>query len=299
MTTFRRCQEEHRIRYRLGIVPSADAHALRFGSLVHAGLEAWWLGWHLAPGDRLAAALAALDVVAEPFDRAKAQAMLIGYDTMWSAAGPFDVLGVEVEFRAPLVNPETGGESRTWQLAGKLDAVVRDGQGRTLLVEHKTSSEDIGAGSPYWHKLALDSQLSAYYRGARALGWELDGVIYDVLGKPALRPLRKNKTRAADETPDEYRDRCIAAIGEQPSDYYQRLPVVRLERDLARFDRDLWDQAVAMRTAERLEAAPRNPDSCIRYGRACSYLGVCRGEASLDDPHLFRKLETLHPELAL
>jgi hypothetical protein len=43
----------------------------------------------------------------------------------------------EVPFRASLRNPATGAASRTWQLGGKLDGVVRDAAGRCYVLEHK------------------------------------------------------------------------------------------------------------------------------------------------------------------
>lgn len=61
---------------------------------------------------------------------------------------------------------------------------------KLLIVEHKTSSENIGIGSVYWRKLTLDDQISGYMVGARSLGFEPDGVLYDVLRKPELEPYR-------------------------------------------------------------------------------------------------------------
>ena len=41
--TFRRCPEEYRLKYEEGLTPVGErAKALRIGTLVHAGLEAWW-----------------------------------------------------------------------------------------------------------------------------------------------------------------------------------------------------------------------------------------------------------------
>jgi hypothetical protein len=39
-----------------------------------------------------------------------------------------------------------------------------------LVVEHKTSSEDVTPGSFYWSRLRMDGQVSVYFDGARALG---------------------------------------------------------------------------------------------------------------------------------
>ena len=55
----------------------------------------------------------------------------------------------------------------------------------------------------------------------------------------------------------------------------------------------------SLRTSERTDGwdHPRNPDACQRFGSLCCFYGVCCGEASLDDPSLFKRLTWVHPEL--
>ncbi len=60
--------------------------------------------------------------------------------------------------------------------------------GSVILVEHKTTSEDIEITSDYWLKLMLDGQISQYYLGAKALGYEVTECLYDVIRKPSMRP---------------------------------------------------------------------------------------------------------------
>jgi hypothetical protein len=50
--------------------------------------------------------------------------MIRGYHARWSGDA-LEVVAIEREFVAPLVNPTTGAASRTFCLAGKLDAIVR------------------------------------------------------------------------------------------------------------------------------------------------------------------------------
>ena len=305
----RACQRLHRYRYGLGYRPAVEAETLRFGALVHAGLEAWWR----APApERLTAALQAIaGGEADPFERARAEAMLRGYDARWDGE-QLEVLAVEVEFATALVNPETGRPSQTWRLGGKIDAVVRAGDGRVLIVEHKTSSEDIAPGSDYWKRLRLDGQVSVYYEGARVLGHDVAGCLYDVLRKPALKPLkatapeaRKYKAggvlyanqRDEDETPDAFLLRCVEAIAADPNGYFTRGEVVRLEIEMGEALFDVWQLGQQLREAERLDRYPRNPDSCVRYGKTCAFFPACCGEASLDDPTLYRRSTNIHPEL--
>lgn len=57
LSAFRACPRLHRLKYGLGYRPAVEAENLRFGSLIHLGLEAWWK----APAsERLEAALAAI-----------------------------------------------------------------------------------------------------------------------------------------------------------------------------------------------------------------------------------------------
>jgi hypothetical protein len=161
--------------------------------------------------------------------------------------------------------------------------------------------------------LQLDTQISTYYAGLRSLGYEPAGVIYDVLGKPKLRPLqatpidqRKYRKkdgqlyadqRAEDETPDEYQLRIRDAIAEDPDRYFVRGTVVRFEQEERDAQWDAWQEARLIREAELAQRWPRNPDSCRRYGRVCTYFGVCTGTARLDDTSLFRRVENVHEEL--
>lgn len=247
----------------------------------------------------------------DAFAVARAAAMLTGYDCRWSG-DEYDVLAVEVEFRAPLVNPETGASSRTFQRGGKIDAVVRErgGQQRTLVCEHKTAGEDVGPGSNYWRRLGMDGQLSGYLVGAKALGFSCEGVLYDVLRKPPVRPgkkaaelrLRKDGQpyagqRVADETPEEYRARCMEVIAQDPNGYYMRGDVVRLESEAEEALFDDWQTAAILREADRAGRAPRNPDACMKWGSPCQFWDICTGTASLDDATRFRRSEHVSPEL--
>lgn len=299
MRTMRRCPREHQIAYTKGMRPVDEAGPLRFGTLVHSMLETHWRKSVAAIGE------------VDPYDDERARAMLDGYAIRW-ADDAYEVLGVEVQFRATLANPETTGKSQTYDLGGKLDAIVRDGRGDVWIVEHKTTSEDATAGSDYWKRLRLDSQISTYMVGARALGYEPRGVLYDVLKKPGQEPLKATPEasrkytkdgalyaaqRNRDETPAEYGARVRAAIAADPERYYQRGTVVRLAEEEREAAYDVWQTAIRIRDARRTGIAPRNPEACVRYGRTCGYFGVCSGETTLENPR-FSKVDHVHQELS-
>ncbi len=178
---------------------------------------------------------------------------------------------------------------------------------RARIVEHKSSSEDVGPGSAYWRRLTLDGQVSTYFVGTRALGYEPVGVLYDVAKRPALRPLKATPVesrkytakgflyanqRETDETPEQFADRLRNDIAENPEKYYQRGTVVRLEKEETAAAKDTWNLARWIREVQLEadpEAWPRNPEACSPYGSTCEFMPVCLGEASVDDPSRYRK----------
>lgn len=320
--TRRRCAREHHYAYNLGYRSvHEEPDALRFGTLIHKALEQWWR----APHDmRLTWALAALPLDIDPYELARATEMMRGYDLRWRneplealtvwGEGAIGTPLVEAEFRAPLVSPITSQTSAHFELGGKLDALALNLiDGRPYIVEHKTTSEDIGVGSVYWQALQIDSQISTYHVGARALGYDAAGVIYDVLAKPKLQPLhatpiesRKyrqhdgrlySNQREHDESPAEYQQRVCDDIAERPDRYFRRGVVVRLEEEEVEAAWDTWQTAVSIRHDELAARWARNPDACKRWSGMCPYFGVCTRTETLDDTRVFRKVEHVHTEL--
>jgi hypothetical protein len=219
------------------------ALALRFGTAGHRALEAYWRARMVAGSSKeiwIEAAMTALLLnpeVLTPHDHAKLQAMVLGYFATWNA-WDLEVLGVEVQFSAPLINPETNGRSLTYDLGGKMDALVRSCRtGAVAIVEHKFTASSAEIGSAYRERLAIDSQIDQYFLGASALGHDAQYVLYDVLVKPALRPLQatpmdkrvvvtekvklvrpkigayRKPPKLDDESDDRYKERCVAAKG--------------------------------------------------------------------------------------
>ena len=317
LRTFRTCARLHHYRFVEGYAPRQVSDALRFGILFHLGLEAWWIAVGEGRDEPLHDAILAVSGrAADPYEQVRVEEILRGYDHRWkSAIADYDVLGVEVTYRAPLLNPATNlSRSRTWQLAGKIDALVRRRtDGRVLVVEHKSCGEEIASEvDPYWSTLALDHQISGYVLGAESLGHKVDEILYDVARRPGQRPrratppesrkYRKDGTlyanqRDADETPAEYRRRVRADIEKDPERYFQRRAVPRTESQLRDFLFDAWQQGRSMRELERAGYAPRNPEACFRFG-ACAFWQVCStGSHPSDFHHDFEELTNVYPEL--
>ncbi len=174
--------------------------ARAFGTLYHKGLEAWWshAGAGSAPwsnvDDALARALASLHDAAkhadtDPYERAAATAMLVGYHTRWKDLA-FERIGVGVEdwFKAPLVDPD-GKHVNGWYIIGRKDAFVQFyDKSRASVVEHKHTKQDITFGGRYWERVEVDTQSSMYIDSARAAGIDAVEVLYDVSRRPDVSP---------------------------------------------------------------------------------------------------------------
>jgi hypothetical protein len=282
------CMRKHFWRSELGLHVLVDAFALRFGSAWHAAMEARW------QGAALDAALAAA-VEGRSFDEvdlATLGGLLAGYYRRYGE----DVvkeLHPEVEFRHPIEG------SRTFDSGGKIDGlgVLRDG--RLALVEHKTTSESVDSASDYWLRLRLNQQVMQYVVAARALGWDVQMILYDVTRKPSIRPRQG-------ETPAAYGERLAADAQARPEFYFARREVPVLDQDLEEFKVQRYELSkliLSLRQAERRtrlreQAWPRNVSGMNCQG--CEFAGFCLQGVHVDaerPPAGFR-VGPVHAELA-
>lgn len=254
----------------------------------------------------------------EPTERqllvaAKVRALMVGYDQRWlpSPDTPIEERWVAVELertvRMPLINPETSRASRTWQHGGKRDGIV-EGFGQRVLLEHKTTSENIkDPNDPYWRILMIDSQVSHYSLEAWQEGQKLDGTLYDVIRKPSIRPKNLDRKSISElmtrqsylgvaldtflsadqisglladvaagvvrrETPELYAVRLSIDTIENPDTYYQRRRVPRMDSDLVEYAGELWEVGEDIR---KTRVAARNAERSpwYRNSSACMNYG--------------------------
>lgn len=283
--------------------PIKTSDALNFGTAMHSMLEAYWQGKKpFVPN------------MEDGYTTNTLLALFEGYQKRWQESDrmTYETIGTEMRFDAPLMNPETGGVSKTFHLSGKIDALAKEKtMGKVVIVEHKTTGQDIGPGSDYWRKLPIDGQVSGYYCGAEALGHEASTCLYDVIRKPTIKPYKAtpeekrkyNKDgslskacREFDETPDEWYERLSADIESRPDYYYARIEISRSDNDLLEYLFDMWAVSREIADAQRMNRWSRNPQACSVYG-TCEYFGVCTGEQDIDDVTLFRTAERANEEL--
>ncbi len=299
---FRACPRRHYLRFELGLRPAIESQPARVGSAFHAALDAIDKGTDVDTAFDLG----------DPFDTAMVAAMVYGHSIRWQESGVAP-LASEMEFDLPLVNPESGTATPIWRMAGKIDRIVRLPDGRVALMEYKTTSRDFAPGADYWLRLHMDQQLSVYVIAARALGYPVETILYDVTRRPALRPLKATPVEArkytkegrlyanqreTDETPEEFAARVSADIAERPDHYFARIEIARLDQDLEDCQRELWQQQLAIRQAQRAGHWYRNPGACFEP-HACAFLPICQ-DRDLEDrtPLGFVRLVELHPELS-
>lgn len=315
------CQRLHKLLYVDGYRAIYARDAADFGNMFHAALDAWWMavgtnGWS---GDPVEYAIAAMgewrrENPRHALDRgqiAKAEILAKAYDARWSESlvSEYELLAVEQEFSAPIPG------MRGVRVGGKIDKLLRRrSDGAVGFVEHKTTSADVSPESSYWTQLRMNTQVSVYYLGASALGHDPQFCLYDVVSRPKERPLKATpidarkytkegklyaSQRDRDETDEEFEARLAEKILADPDAYLARATVARLDSQLEAALDDLRQTAAQIRTVARTGVAPRNPDHCFHWGRACEFFDVCSGVAELDDTTRFEKLDNVHPELEL
>lgn len=305
---FRKCKKKYDYTYEQWYEPVHRAHALEFGTHVHAGVEAYWRARKAGAADPYRAAISALPEMTE-FDRVDAEVMLLCYAFAWNPV-PFEVLGVEVGFDLPLINPQTGEEHKLFRRAGKIDLIGRYENGDIALVEHKTSSDSLDAGGAYFRRLTLDEQISMYYDACCSMGLRPDVIVYDVLKKPDIDPKKASETprlkkdgtpaknsRLLDETPVEYMERLVERMTGNINKYIRRENIYRFDDEMEKFRMEIWNEAENMAFATLRGTWTKTSEACIqRYG-VCDFMPVCEGASRITDVAYYRKKEAAHSEL--
>ena len=131
-----------------------------------------------------------------------ARALLMGYEARWGDS-TWTAVGVEESFEMPIVSPYNLSEHQ-YKMVGMLDTRVKGYGYENVMMEHKTTKADFNRpDTHYFDKLSHDQQLSIYSLSAIASGKPLDGIIYDVIRRPSIRPKKLPRgTRAEGVSPE-------------------------------------------------------------------------------------------------
>lgn len=254
----------------------------------------------------------------------KCNALMQGYHLRWhDNADNCEVLEVERLCTSDLVNPDTQAKSRTFRVAGKLDLLLhRDG--KRVLVDHKTSSDDIvDPAGTYWRILVVEAQPSHYCLLKWLNGEKVDEIVWDVIRRPTISPkqLKSKAERASCVATRRYCDQPLSDASlawlaendrenvemyearltadctrERPEWYYQRRTIPRLDSELLEYAAELWTAGQMIIEARRLNRWQKHPGSCMSYGRPCEFLGICSNFDRADSDK-WQKKPCVHTEL--
>lgn len=287
---FMLCPKRYYYEYELKLKSPHYSKALGFGSLIHAFIEA-----KMNPEKSGEAQKVYEETLAEypndheqiEADHHMAQELAEIWFAFWDTTGyPF----ANREFKWL----ETESEWKFGNYTGKSDGVVQSLKwNKTFLYELKTAADR--SRDTYRHKLEMDKQISANILGQRERGHNLDGVVYDIIYKPAL--VRKtNRKTMPDETFMEFAQRIISAVREKPEAYFERTIVYRTDKDLAEYQIDLAAQLKHLEAIRASNEWYRNQGACESFGSLCPFFGACL-EGKEEMLEQFKKKPRKHEEL--
>ncbi len=280
MYTYRQCPRKHQYRYRMMRRTRVKAAPLEFGGIMHDALEMWFNGYDIQD---VVSFIQASDLD-EWKEKPKLLAMVVGHCAFWSKS--IVSIEIETEFAVP-IKSRSGNDCHA-VIRGKLDGIVMY-NGKCYVLEHKSTSSDISPGSEYWQQLLTDSQASTYILGARSLGYDPVGVLYNVLRKPLHRRSK------SDMSPSDILDRMTTSMNESPQKYWGRQEIVRTEFDLQEAENDLYDWYKRLRSDK---THPRNVNACFDFHRPCEYHDVCTGADRIENEIRYRTADKKHEELS-
>ena len=287
MSSLLSCPRKHYLSYELGLKTNSEASYFGFGHAWHMAME---MRWQQQPIDAILTAILALTDI-DQIAQTTVAALLTGYcarykDEIVAKIHP------EIEFRHAIKG------SNTFDSAGKIDGLGVLVDGRQALIEHKTSGEDISPESDYWLRLRANGQVFQYVLAARALQWDVQTVIYDVVRKPAIRVKQG-------ETIEGFGIRLAEDCSARPDFYFARREVPVLDQDLEEFQVQrvmLSRQILASRYAEkktsrREQAWARNINAMTC--RSCDYSQFCLQNISINpaQPPAGFSIGSIHAEL--
>lgn len=296
--SFRDCRKACKYRYFDNLSPLARARTLVFGQLIHNCLELWHRCRNLTLVIEMINASYPKRTVPDTEGEAQlsewhlATAMMIAYTLRYSRED-FSIVALEQGFIGPLFNPETGAESRSFLLAGKVDGIVKMPDGRFYLLEHKTASQIDGS---YLERLWTDFQITLYAGYLeKTMNLRIAGIIYNVLTKAKLRQGRgeteeeyearraeliaKSKTgktsakRKLPESDEEFQER-LAVKYSDPAAFHRETLFLSRDR-FVELQSELWELSKALLDARRRNAWYRNTSQCFQFGRPCAYWPIC------------------------
>lgn len=263
-----------------------------------------------------------LAITDDPFEVEKILSMAAGYIEHYKDwLSSIRLEAVEKHVETKLLNLDTGGTLRQFRLHGYIDKfVVRNGQ--RLIVDHKTTSEDlVNPNGRYWKRLECDPQSTTYLLLCLSEGFDIGGVVWDVVQKPRIKPSTLTKAQVeelatmasycghffndAPERLDELAPRCGEYANGEPKrcesptlygarvrqyveanadSVFQMRKVHRTDDDIYDLNQSIRGVTQIIRWCERNDCWMQNFRSCFAYNSPCEFYEVCHGCETLESP---------------
>jgi len=319
---FQSCHKAYYNRYKKNLVPLEQDEVLFLGSTIHDCLEMWY---KRDPNDpiieiNIGRLIDEAYPMRESDEKQKrdwhlAKAMMGGYINRYKQED-FKIIDTELEFSVPIINPNTNRASRSFELMGKVDALVMLND-YFYIMEHKTTALITG---DYIEILPMDFQINIYALAlSRFKNIPIAGVIYNVIQKSRIKQklgeseeqfeIRKNeliqksktgKTAAKRQMPesDESFQHRLRSVYED-NKMFHRETLYLSQEDIRRTEYQLWEITQEILNTQRRGVWSQNTDTCFRYHRPCMYFPLCRAH---DNPNikdnLYKELPP-HSELSV
>ena len=276
-----KCLRKYFLNFILNLKPNWGSTPLRYGTVWHSGMEAFYNhikanGW-AKDGGALTAAVEAIEksweeeTVKFPLwnndyrTRENCLQALLAYINHFAMdEGHLKVIEVERSFRLPIV-PTEQEQAKFPQLEpfwyeGKIDLEVYL-DGRYWQMDHKTTGQN------------LSLQASRLQRSGQAIGYTFAG--QTELDQEAEGHLIVLHHLSA------YKSRTTGEYGKAKIDF-QRVPMLYDEFDIADWQEGFMEQAQRIQMAQRTGTWPMEHGSCYTYGR-CAYCDLCESKLSLEE----------------
>jgi len=275
---------------------------------------------------RLGRSFAAINArCADPVIAAKLRGLMRGYEAIYGDGPHMQVLDIESVAKSDLYNPDSQRTSRSFVTAGVIDSRLLNAQDHLVIMDHKTTSDDIeDPMSSYWKQLVIEGQASHYLLMEFLNGRRVEYALWDVVKKPGISPREISKKEQTEialtgqyfgftltqeqvdhalrlkrESPELYEYRLAQdCTDERPSRYFQRRRVPRLDSELGEYAQELWEHSQEILAARRNKRWMRNSGACMLYGSPCRFLNICSGHDEPDSDK-WRKKEWVHNELPI
>ena len=296
---YQSCPRKFDYRQQQKLIPLEQADALRFGGRFHDVIE------QRNDGKDLKACIFSLEetYADRNFDESGKMinefCHLVGMTMAYFKQYPkeqetFTFEKVEEKIESPLINPDSGHPSRSFNFGGKCDGIIIE-DGVRKLYELKTSSKIDRA---YIEKVStFDTQLALY---SKHLG--LSECCYDVIKKPTIKRKKsikiydevqefkkdgepkKNKTKTLkgerEETEAEYIERINDWYAIDTEDKLCRIPLTVSDGDKTRAMKTLWNVSQKILQDRREKFFFQNSGACEKWNRFCDYHALCASNDS-------------------